>query len=103
VFEDEESHTTTTSSSRNTTGGESRVVAGGEGGGAGIMDRRMSREWDAAITPPSRFQKMQGSIWATPASRDGPVDRNRERHKGFKEKVKELAGKGFGSGRRGSE
>ncbi|RPA77013.1 hypothetical protein BJ508DRAFT_175612 [Ascobolus immersus RN42] len=53
-------------------------------------DRRMSREWDASQTPPSRFQKVEGSIFATPASRDGHVARNKVH--GFKEKVKELTG-----------
>jgi len=40
-------------------------------------DRRMSKEWDASKVPPSRFQKREGSIHATPASRDGHVDRNK--------------------------
>ncbi|KAM3511151.1 hypothetical protein MY11210_005202 [Beauveria gryllotalpidicola] len=40
------------------------------------QDRRMSDEWDAAKVPPSRFQKPKGSIYATPSSRDGHVDRN---------------------------
>ncbi|KAI5798956.1 hypothetical protein EDC01DRAFT_649851 [Geopyxis carbonaria] len=53
-------------------------------------DRRMSKEWDASKTPPSRFQKVEGSIYATPASRDGHVARNKIH--GFKEKVKELGG-----------
>jgi hypothetical protein len=50
-------------------------------------DRRLSDEWgeftrleanspDAAKVPPSRFQKRKGSIYATPSSRDGHVDRN---------------------------
>ncbi|CAF3514246.1 unnamed protein product [Fusarium graminearum] len=39
-------------------------------------DRRMSDEWDASKVPPSRFQKRKGSIYATPGSRDGHVDRN---------------------------
>jgi len=54
-------------------------------------DRRMSKEWDAALTPPSRFQKVEGSIYATPASRDGGIARNKIH--GFKEKVRELTGK----------
>ncbi|KAK5998153.1 hypothetical protein PT974_00525 [Cladobotryum mycophilum] len=40
------------------------------------QDRRMSDEWDAAKVPPSRFQKRKGSIYATPGSRDGHVDKN---------------------------
>lgn len=59
------------------------------------QDRRMSDEWgelssspsplytliltrtiDAAKVPPSRFQKRKGSIYATPSSRDGHVDKN---------------------------
>ncbi|KAF3767496.1 hypothetical protein M406DRAFT_321593 [Cryphonectria parasitica EP155] len=39
-------------------------------------DRRMSAEWDASKTPPSRFQRRKGSIYSTPASRDGHVDKN---------------------------
>ncbi|RYP66599.1 hypothetical protein DL769_006006 [Monosporascus sp. CRB-8-3] len=35
-------------------------------------------EWDASKTPPSRFQKRKGSIYATPPSRDGHVERNRD-------------------------
>jgi len=54
-------------------------------------DRRMSKEWDASLTPPSRFQKVEGSIYATPNSRDGHIPRNKIH--GFKEKVKELSGK----------
>ncbi|KAA8902078.1 hypothetical protein FN846DRAFT_749999, partial [Sphaerosporella brunnea] len=54
------------------------------------QDRRMSKEWDAALTPPSRFQRLEGSIFSTPASRDGRTERNKIH--GFKEKVKELAG-----------
>ncbi|RPA89340.1 hypothetical protein L873DRAFT_1722180 [Choiromyces venosus 120613-1] len=54
-------------------------------------DRRLSKEWDASKTPPSRFQKVEGSIYATPNSRDGHIARNKIH--GFKEKVRELAGK----------
>ncbi|KAK1976488.1 hypothetical protein LZ30DRAFT_306550 [Colletotrichum cereale] len=40
-------------------------------------DQRASTdEWDASKVPPSRFQKRKGSIYATPGSRDGHVDRN---------------------------
>ncbi|KAI1176699.1 hypothetical protein F4777DRAFT_247995 [Nemania sp. FL0916] len=35
-------------------------------------------EWDASKTVPSRFQKRKGSIYATPSSRDGHVERNRD-------------------------
>ncbi|KAI1203882.1 hypothetical protein F5X97DRAFT_317902 [Nemania serpens] len=35
-------------------------------------------EWDASKTPPSRFQKRKGSIYATPSSRDGHVEKNRD-------------------------
>ncbi|CRK27603.1 hypothetical protein BN1723_013997 [Verticillium longisporum] len=41
--------------------------------------------------PPSRFQKRKGSIYATPGSRDGHVDRNYA--SGFHEKHTE---KGYG-------
>ncbi|KAL7927313.1 hypothetical protein ACQKWADRAFT_308079 [Trichoderma austrokoningii] len=43
---------------------------------SGNKDRRLSDEWDAAKVPPSRFQKRKGSIYATPSSRDGHVDKN---------------------------
>ncbi|KAL6881523.1 hypothetical protein J3F83DRAFT_722597 [Trichoderma novae-zelandiae] len=43
---------------------------------SGTRDRRLSDEWDAAKVPPSRFQKRKGSIYATPSSRDGHVDKN---------------------------
>ncbi|KAH0441590.1 hypothetical protein CcaCcLH18_01850 [Colletotrichum camelliae] len=55
-------------------------------------DRRASTdEWDASKVPPSRFQKRKGSIYATPGSRDGHVDRNYAT--GFHEKHTE---KGYG-------
>jgi len=41
------------------------------------IDRRMSREWDASKVPPSKFQRLPGSIFATPASRDGLIARNK--------------------------
>jgi len=50
-------------------------------------DRRMSKEWDASKVPPSRFQKREGSIYATPGSRDGHVGKNT--HTAFTEKLKE--------------
>ncbi|KAJ4419007.1 hypothetical protein N0V82_005232 [Gnomoniopsis sp. IMI 355080] len=55
-------------------------------------DRRMSVEWDASKTPPSRFQRRKGSIYSTPASRDGHVDKN------YADKYHEkLAEKGWGT------
>ncbi|KAI1466946.1 uncharacterized protein F4812DRAFT_71214 [Daldinia caldariorum] len=45
---------------------------------AGSRDYTLTDEWDAAKTPPSRFQKRKGSIYATPSSRDGHVERNRD-------------------------
>jgi len=50
-------------------------------------DRRLSKEWDASKVPPSRFQKKEGSIYATPGSRDGQVGKNT--HTAFTEKLKE--------------
>ncbi|KAI1814678.1 hypothetical protein GGS20DRAFT_398324 [Poronia punctata] len=55
----------------------------GGGGGeerqrTGSRDYTHTDEWDASKTPPSRFQKRKGSIYATPSSRDGHVDRNRD-------------------------
>ncbi|KAF2273558.1 uncharacterized protein EI97DRAFT_435981 [Westerdykella ornata] len=51
-------------------------------------DRRMSKEWDAAKVPPSRFQRREGSIYSTPASRDAHV-KGAERDKGYWEKLRE--------------
>ncbi|KAI0173335.1 hypothetical protein GGR52DRAFT_381908 [Hypoxylon sp. FL1284] len=45
---------------------------------AGSRDYTNTDEWDASKTPPSRFQKRKGSIYATPSSRDGHVERNRD-------------------------
>ncbi|KAG9237333.1 hypothetical protein BJ875DRAFT_438495 [Amylocarpus encephaloides] len=53
-------------------------------------------EWDASKTPPSRFQQKKGSIYATPGSRDGHLDRYIERDAKYHEK---LAEKGWGTGR----
>ncbi|KAI9787269.1 MAG: hypothetical protein M1816_007683 [Peltula sp. TS41687] len=50
-------------------------------------DRRESKEWDASKVPPSRFQKIEGSIYATPSSRDGHVDRNTQT--AYAEKLRE--------------
>ncbi|KAH9883836.1 hypothetical protein F4778DRAFT_765012 [Xylariomycetidae sp. FL2044] len=44
----------------------------------GSRDYSTTDEWDASKTPPSRFQKRKGSIYATPSSRDGHVERNRD-------------------------
>jgi len=51
------------------------------------VDRRESAEWDAAKTPPSRFQQRKGSLYATPGSRDGHVAKNQERDAKFHELV----------------
>lgn len=55
--------------------------------GSPKKDRRMSKEWDASKVPPSRFQKREGSIYATPGSRDGHVERNTQT--AYIEKLKE--------------
>jgi hypothetical protein len=51
-------------------------------------DRRMSKEWDASKVPPSRFQRREGSIHATPASRDAHV-KGSSRDKAYFDKLKE--------------
>ncbi|TFA97519.1 hypothetical protein CCMA1212_010762 [Trichoderma ghanense] len=43
----------------------------------GSRDQAADRSSDAAKVPPSRFQKRKGSIYATPSSRDGHVDKNK--------------------------
>ncbi|KAI0833945.1 hypothetical protein F5Y06DRAFT_301129 [Hypoxylon sp. FL0890] len=60
-------------------------------------------EWDASKTPPSRFQKRKGSIYATPSSRDGHVERNRDAVEEFhKAHSKRWSMSSTGSSRRGS-
>ncbi|KAI0600923.1 hypothetical protein F4775DRAFT_590067 [Biscogniauxia sp. FL1348] len=60
-------------------------------------------EWDASKTPPSRFQKRKGSIYATPSSRDGHVERNRDAVEEFhKAHSKRWSVGSSSSGRRGS-
>jgi len=56
--------------------------------------RTSTDEWDAAKTPPSRFQQRKGSVYATPNSRDGHVDKNYARDAKFHE----LIDKKYGSG-----
>lgn len=51
-------------------------------------DRRMSKEWDAAKVPPSRFQRREGSIYSTPPSRDAHV-KGSERDKAYFDKLRE--------------
>jgi len=52
-------------------------------------DRRMSKEWDASKVPPSRFQKPEGSLYATPSSRDGHIKSSRESDRAYFQKLKE--------------
>ncbi|KAK6953923.1 hypothetical protein Daesc_003885 [Daldinia eschscholtzii] len=53
--------------------------------------------------PPSRFQKRKGSIYATPSSRDGHVERNRDAVEEFhKAHSKRWSVSSSGSSRRGS-
>ncbi|PGH14139.1 hypothetical protein AJ79_03256 [Helicocarpus griseus UAMH5409] len=51
-------------------------------------DRRMSKEWDAAKVPPSRFQRRAGSIFSTSSSRDSHITR-RDRDSAYHAKLKE--------------
>jgi len=71
------------------------------------QDRRLSSdEWDASKTPPSRFQKRKGSIYATPSSRDGHVDKHIDRDAVFHATHAEKgwgATFGKGQGRRASK
>jgi len=68
------------------------------------VDRRTSTdEWDAAKTPPSRFQQRKGSVYATPGSRDGHVDKNYARDAKFHELVEKKYGSGGKSRPSGAE
>jgi hypothetical protein len=44
---------------------------------------------DASKTPPSRFQQRKGSVYATPSSRDGHVDKNYDRDAAYHAKLAE--------------
>ncbi|KAI1134466.1 hypothetical protein F5Y05DRAFT_205469 [Hypoxylon sp. FL0543] len=69
----------------------------------GSRDYSNTDEWDASKTPPSRFQKRKGSIYATPSSRDGHVERNRDAVEEFhKAHSKRWSMSSTGSSRRGS-
>ncbi|KAL1959182.1 hypothetical protein VTO42DRAFT_2687 [Malbranchea cinnamomea] len=59
---------------------------------SGSLDRRMSKEWDAAKVPPSRFQRRAGSIFSTMGSRDSHISR-KDRDSAYHAKLKE---KGWG-------
>ncbi|KAK8042910.1 hypothetical protein PG994_013393 [Apiospora phragmitis] len=52
----------------------------------GSKDYSHTDEWDASKTVPSRFQQRKGSIFATPSSRDGHVERNLEKDAEFHKK-----------------
>ncbi|QSS55338.1 hypothetical protein I7I53_03196 [Histoplasma capsulatum var. duboisii H88] len=52
------------------------------------VDRRMSKEWDAAKVPPSRFQLREGSIFSTSSSRDSHITR-KDRDVAYHAKLKE--------------
>lgn len=60
---------------------------------------------DASKTPPSRFQQRKGSIYATPSSRDGHVDKHADRDAAYHAKLVEKgwAGKIADKVRRGSK
>jgi len=51
-------------------------------------ERRTSETWDASKVPPSKFQLKPGSIYSTPNSKDGNVERG-DRDKAYFEKLKE--------------
>ncbi|KAI4603623.1 hypothetical protein KJ359_003439 [Pestalotiopsis sp. 9143b] len=60
---------------------------------SGSKDFSTTDEWDASKVPPSRFQQRKGSIYSTQGSRDGHVQKNNERDKGFHETHNKLFGK----------
>jgi hypothetical protein len=51
-------------------------------------ERRLSDSWDASKVPPSQFQRRPGSIYSTPNSKDGHVERG-DRDKAYFEKLRE--------------
>ncbi|KAL9122697.1 MAG: hypothetical protein Q9187_000753 [Circinaria calcarea] len=66
-------------------------LAGSPTGDVPVMnrDRRMSKEWDASKVPPSRFQRREGSIYATPSSRDAHTGKGKDRDQVYHDKLKE--------------
>jgi len=47
----------------------------------------LTRQTDASKVPPSQFQKVKGSIHATPASRDGHVDAHKDRDAAYHDHI----------------
>ncbi|KAK8080859.1 hypothetical protein PG997_008677 [Apiospora hydei] len=77
-----------------------------------LTNTRPTRTTDASKTVPSRFQQRKGSIFATPSSRDGHVERNLEKDAEFHKKhskrfsfskVKDKASDLVGAGGEGSD
>jgi len=64
---------------------------------------KLTRETDASKTPPSRFQQRKGSLYATPGSRDGHVDKNYDRDAAYHAKLAEKGWSLGGKKRRGSK
>ncbi|KAI1848187.1 hypothetical protein JX265_011767 [Neoarthrinium moseri] len=60
---------------------------------SGSKDYTVTDEWDASKVPPSRFQQRKGSIYSTPGSRDGHVEKNKDRDNTFHETHTKLFGK----------
>lgn len=52
-------------------------------------DGGAERRPDASKVPPSRFQKREGSIYATQGSRDAHTGRGKDRDQSFHEKLKQ--------------
>ncbi|KAI9724140.1 MAG: hypothetical protein M1812_000859 [Candelaria pacifica] len=54
-----------------------------------VMTNFASSITDASKVPPSRFQRREGSIYATPGSRDAHTGKGKDRDQAYKDKLKE--------------
>jgi hypothetical protein len=79
---------TTNSSTSPTTTSPTSISTRRDSQHSASSERRTSETWDASKVPPSQFQRPAGSIYATPNSKDGNVERG-DRDKAYFEKLKE--------------
>ncbi|CAL3962634.1 unnamed protein product [Diplocarpon coronariae] len=68
-----------------------------------VEDDKLTSEWDASKTAPSKFQQREGSIFATPNTRDGHVDKNIDRDAKYHTRLVKKGWAKRTSSRRGSK
>ncbi|PBP20758.1 c6 zinc finger domain containing protein [Diplocarpon rosae] len=73
------------------------------GAKVGGEDDKLTSEWDASKTAPSKFQQRRGSIFATPNTRDGHIDKNTDRDAKYHTTLVEKGWAKITSSRKGSK